>query len=1341
MIRSRLVGVIGVGGPGTGCLVGPGLVLTSAHVVAGQGARVELFRPLHGDDRTGEVVWCGTPRGKDDAALVRVTGPGWSGPDAGAVRWGCFVTDRPKQQVEVWGLPNVVQRRGRDIEVYQLTCEVNPGSGSVNGRHHCGVTQHPPTWTDRRGSPWGGLSGGPVFCGDLLVGVVAEDAADFAHGAVLAVPAAELHRDPGFRDALKAAGAYAPPEGAELGALADLDRRPSAAPPASPAGLLRPEQSVVPFYGRSDLLARLGQWCAAEGFGGMLLHGAGGQGKTRLAGRLAADLAGTPVVGADGRPVPWQVWWPDPHAEPRDLAVVREVAAPLLVVLDYAETRPAQAEALLRAAARHPPEHRLKLLLLARADGDWWTALRTCSRRSEELLAEEDKIALEELQAGPTDRRSAYRHALTALATALAAPGGRSAHTDAAPPDWAALAESLPTPPLDQDGHGNALTLHMTALVDLLDAAAAPNGPGEPRESGESGESRRNDVERVEDRLLAHEDGYWRSSARTRPDLHGHLSRRTLEEALAASFLVGRVNREQADAVLRRLPSLDGESGGRRASVRTWISELYPPTMGAAWGSLQPDRLTERFVGRRLSDEPALAHHLAASAAPAQAAHLLDLYTRAAAHPVFRGGLDAPLRDLCLAHPEVLAPHAVALATRTAAPGPLLSALDAIVKAPDLPPDALRRLAAVLPPYSERLASWAVLLARRVVAHDRARPPHDPARLPQLAEHLRHLALRLDDAGERDQGLVAAFEAVDIWEGLEAAQPGRWLPRVAVGLATLSGQLADHGLGDESLSTIRRSVALRRRLVSLDRETHLRDLASGLLNLAVRLDDLGRLSESLEASRETADLYAELYELRGAEHLAAHAHALHTLAIALRRTGHVEEAHEKITEAVRLRRELAADSPDTHLRDLGMSLTTLANVQEQLEHLEAAVASAGEAVDVSRALVRGRPESHRSSLVAALLGLGNRLHALGRHAEALTVSEEAADVARAAAAERPETGRIMLAHTLKNLSADLATAEQHDRALDAVVEAVDAVREAARTNPGAARAELPSVLRQWLRLLVTAGRTADAQAPSGEAVALLTALADAEPDRYLPDLAAALLEHSEVLRALDRSDESLDAAESAVRLLRRLGTVPGGLDPLRTALLIDRYAMQRFAQGRGGAALRGVDAALRVHRAADAPIPTLTAAILHHRAVILALLQRGDEADRALAEAIRIRRTLASEDPGGHVLDLLEALGTHVWILAELGRTAEATSVLAEALEVVRGPLRALPGAPADSWVMPLFRIAVAGARLGAAGSYRERAAEAAARLDSCLRRPGSGSDLARAIALLTRLGPPAGPR
>ncbi|MFF9585647.1 tetratricopeptide repeat protein [Streptomyces achromogenes] len=1330
MEASRLVGVVGPDGPGTGCLVGPRLVLTSAHLVRENGARVELFRPRHDGTHAGEVVWCGTPHGRDDAALVRVTDSAWPERAGRPLRWGRFVTHRTGRQAAIWGLPNVVQRPGRDIEAYQLTCEVNPGSGLVHDRHYCALRQHPPTWDDPGSSPWGGLSGAPLYCGDLLVGVVAVDPAHFAHGTLTAVPVPVLDSDPDFRAVLAAAGAYTPPEGVELSALADLGRRPPTAPPASPAGLLRPERNVVPFYGRTETLADLGDWCAADGFGALLLHGAGGQGKTRLAGRLAAGLTAAPADRPGDRP-PWQVLWPAPETRPDDLEVVRDVAAPLLVVLDYAETRPEQAAALLRAAAAHSGEHPLKLLFLARSDGDWWTALRTREAYARDLLAGARELALTGLQPDPDDRQPAYRRALTAFAATLStlpAPNGP------ARPDWADLAAALPPPTLDRSGHGNALTLHMTALVDLLDAAA-PKGPGAPRGP------LHDDAEHVEDRLLEHEGGYWRNSARTRPDLHGHLSQDTLEDALAAALLVGGVDREEADAVLRRLPSFEGITRSRRNSVRAWIAGLYPPAGTTTWGSLEPDRLAERFVGRRLHDDPALAHHLAQGAAPAQAAHLLDLYTRAAAHPVFHGELDAPLRDLCLAHREVLAPHAVGLATRTTTPEPLLAALDAVLADPALDPGMLRRLAGSLPSYSERLAPWAAVLTERVVAHHRARPPDDPARSPHLATSLGNLAQRANDLGDRERGLAAATESVTLWKSLAAAQHGRWQPELAAGLATLSGRLADFGRGEESLEAIRESLAIRRRLADQDRDAHLGELAAGLLNLAVRLDELGRLPESLVASREAAALYGELYGRRPARHRAPYAHALHTHAIALRRTGHLPQACEQAEEAVRLRRELAAQLPDAHLRDLGMSLTTLANVREQLGHLETAVTTAYEAVGVARALMSRRPESHLRLFVSALVGLANRLHALGRHDEALAISEEAATGARTCAAERPETDGVLFAHTLKNLSADLATVGRHDSALDAALEAVSALRDAARTNPGEARAELPGPLRQSASCLTMLGRTAEALEPTAEAITLLTALADEEPLRHQPDLATAHLAHGELLRLLGRTEESLDAVESAVRLLRRMDGLPAGYDPLTTALVIDRYAMQRHAGRRWGPALRGVDTALRLHRTADPPRPGVTATFLHHRAVILLALQRHDEADRDLAEAIGLRRAIVSTDPRAYVPDLLDALGTRVWCLGESGRLPEAASVLADSLEVVRTPLRALPGVPPASWALPLYRIAAAGARLASTRQDRERAAEAAALLEPRPRQQVPAPDISRANRLLASLRPPGGPR
>ncbi|WP_181794841.1 tetratricopeptide repeat protein [Streptomyces sp. WELS2] len=1304
-------------------------MLTSAHLVREKGAEVKLFRPRHDGDHAGEVVWCGTPHGRDDAALVRITGSEWPEPAGRPPRWGRFVTHRTGQKAAIWGLPDVVQRPGRDIEAYQLTCEINPGSGFVHDRHYCTLDQHPPTWHDPKSSPWGGLSGAPLYCGNLLVGVVAVDPAHFAHGTVTAVPVPVLDSDPDFRAALVAAGAYTPPEGVELSALADLGRRPPTAPPVSPAGLLRAERNVVPFYGRTEVLADLEDWCAADGFGALLLHGAGGQGKTRLAGRLAADLTAAPADRAGDRP-PWQVLWPAPEARPDDLEVVRDVAAPLLVVLDYAETRPEQAAALLRAAAAHSGGHPLKLLFLARSDGDWWTALRTREAYARDLLAGARKLALTGLQPDPDDRRPAYRRALTAFAVTLPtlpAPHGQEK------PDWAALAAALPPPALDESGHGNALTLHMTALVDLLDAAA-PSGPGATRGP------LHDEAEQVEDRLLEHEGGYWRNSAEARPDLHGHLSQDTLEDALAAALLVGGVDREEADAVLRRLPSFEGLTRSRRNSVRAWIAGLYPPAGNTTWGSLEPDRLAERFVGRRLHDDPALAHHLARGAAPAQAAHLLDLYTRAAAHPVFHGELDTPLSDLCLAHQEILAPHAVGLATRTTTPEPLLAALDAILTDPGLTPDTLRRLTGSLPSYSERLAPWAARLTERVVTHHRARPPDDPARNPHLATSLGNLAQRVTELGDRERGLEAATEAVALWESLAATQPGLWQPELAAGLATLSGRLADFGRGDESLEAIRKSIAIRRRLADHDRDTHLGELAGGLLNLAIRLDELGRLPESLAASREAAGLYGELYGRRPAPHRAHYAHALHTHAIALRRTGHLSQACEQAEEAVRLRRELATQLPDAHLRDLGMSLTTLGNVQEQLGHLEAAATTAQEAVDVARALMRRRPESHLRLFVAALVGLANRLHGLGRHDEALAMSEEAAAGARTCVAERPETDRVLFAHTLKNLSADLATVGRHDSALATAVEAVGAVREAARTNPREARAELPGVLRRSASCLTTLGRPAEALGPTVEAIALLTALADEDPARHQPALATAHLAHSELLQLLERTEESLDAVESAVRLLWRMDGLPAECDPFITALVIDRYAMQRYAQGRWGPALRGVDTALRIHRIADQPQAGALAMSLHHRAVMLLRLERHDEADRDLADAITLRRALVTTDPRAHVPDLLDALGTRVLCLAEAGRLPEAASVLAEALEVVRTPLRALPGPPPASWALPLYRIAVAGTRLCTTRQDRERSAEAATLLGTPPRKQAPGPDIPRAIRLLARLRPPGAP-
>src|SRR5262249_59304595 len=137
------------------------------------------------------------------------------------------------------------------------------------------------------GSRWAGLSGAALFCGDLLAGVLASDPAGAAHAQLEAVPVYVLARDPVFRQVAADHGvAGVVLEPVEAQGLTQLE------PPVggSPAALLRARQQVVGFRGREQLLDELLAWGRGPGVAAWLLHGPGGQGKTRLAQELAQRL-------------------------------------------------------------------------------------------------------------------------------------------------------------------------------------------------------------------------------------------------------------------------------------------------------------------------------------------------------------------------------------------------------------------------------------------------------------------------------------------------------------------------------------------------------------------------------------------------------------------------------------------------------------------------------------------------------------------------------------------------------------------------------------------------------------------------------------------------------------------------------------------------------------------------------------------------------------------------------------------------------------------------------------------------------------------------------------------
>ncbi|GAA2893172.1 ATP-binding protein [Nonomuraea rubra] len=181
----------------------------------------------------------------------------------------------------------------------------------------------------------------------------------------------------GFARIYQAAGDMIIYDGGEPYRLA-LWPAPAAAPPpeqarARPSGLLQAANGLVAFTGRRDLLDDLRRWRDGPGLEVRLIHGAGGQGKTRLAHEVARAWRQDGWVALAARHRRDRSV-PEPFVVP-DLAR----AAGVLVVVDYAERWDTADVLSLLADTRVGTGLPVRVLLLARPAGG--TRGSRCSKR------------------------------------------------------------------------------------------------------------------------------------------------------------------------------------------------------------------------------------------------------------------------------------------------------------------------------------------------------------------------------------------------------------------------------------------------------------------------------------------------------------------------------------------------------------------------------------------------------------------------------------------------------------------------------------------------------------------------------------------------------------------------------------------------------------------------------------------------------------------------------------------------------------------------------------------------------------------------------------------------
>lgn len=333
----------------------------------------------------------------------------------------------------------------------------------------------------------------------------------------------------------------------------------------SPSMLLRAEMAIVPFQFREADVGALQAWCKDSRLLSIrLIHGKGGMGKTRLALHFCRHMRD--AKGWRAGFLNYEFFQPtnqqwDPLLAEKD---------PLLLVLDYAESRVEQIAWLLAKINSAPPL-KIRVLLLARHVGDWWNVLKSHRVCGDLLRADEEAIMLHKLQAAvpQTDRTQSYNDAGRVFSGKLGKP-------------WPAiLPEDIHIPGV----YEQVLLLHIRALACLEGEKPAGEKP-------------------ILDYLLNRERRFWREQLEARGlDVTLQVA---VEDALVSITTNGGMRTENDGLqLLKLLPSLEGRPADVRIALNKLLSDCYPGDH--QWiEPVRPDLFGEHLFGSGFASNPTL---------------------------------------------------------------------------------------------------------------------------------------------------------------------------------------------------------------------------------------------------------------------------------------------------------------------------------------------------------------------------------------------------------------------------------------------------------------------------------------------------------------------------------------------------------------------------------------------------------------------------------------------------------------------------------------------------------------------------------------------------------------
>jgi tetratricopeptide (TPR) repeat protein len=915
--------------------------------------------------------------------------------------------------------------------------------------------------------------------------------------------------------------------------------------------LLLPRYGVVPFAGRERELANLRDWMnSGETVEVRLIHGAGGQGKTRLAAKLAVEHAEHGVAA-------WRVVHTTTPARTAPSRVLLRDGGTALLILDYADRWPQSHLLALLTDLQNIVLHtamRLRVLLLARSARYWWPALK--SRLDSELGIEATGGALTPMGT-QADRTALFVQARRQFASALQVSG----------------TDNLAFPSnLDDEAFTQILALHMAALVAVDSHLRGRQPPASPHVLSEH--------------LLAREQAYW-YELHTRAEAPTAAGPARMRRAVYTATLTGALRHPDARVALQRVSLADSITEADQLVDDHQI--CYPPEDSAtALEALHPDLLGEDFIalttpGHRHEDEwqpdawaltaaGALLGHAPTAWTPTTATVLVETARR---WPHMTNDvLDPLLRE----RPMLFFQSGAATIARLA-------------DNPHLEPTALYALEKLLPdePHID-LDVAAAAVATRLTPH-RLKTATDPA---ERAELYATLSWRLANAGQREEALEPAEQEVTIYRHLAEAEPAAHLHHLARALYRLGVCRSMVGRHHDAVASAEEAAMIRWRLAEVDPRTYLFELAESLDSVGALRSAVGRWDQALAAAERAVAVYRALADADPAVHRSGLAKSLTNLGTRLSQVGRSQEAVIPAEEAVAIRRDQADTKPATYLPQLGGSLNNLGNHYAEVGRWEDAVACLREATGTFQELVKKNEKAYLPDLAISLSNLGARLLGAGRRNESLPIAEEAFDIYQRLARGNPAAYLAGFAQASANFSRCLAKAGLGSRALEVGELAVAIRRRLAQTNP-AHLPELATSLNDLGALLTGMSKRRQALPPIEEAVSICRQLVQLDNAAQLHQLATSLINLSGLLSLTRRRPEAPELSTEAVGILRRLAEEnPKYLSGLAASLAqvgaILAQDPRREAEGRSMVAearniLRGI---------ADAPPPPRSGPARHY---------------------------------------------------------------------------------------------------------------------------------------------------